>query len=117
MSNLFAKKIKNLRLERGFTQEELSQKLGVSRQRYARVESGTAQITLKILEKLADVYKIRISEITDVNEGNKSLGVLFRENNIDDASYDVISKIQDILEYMGAHERLYMRMKDKNENR
>ena len=41
MNELLGKRIKTLRIAKHFTQEQLAEKIGVSRQKYARIENGT----------------------------------------------------------------------------
>lgn len=112
MSYIISQRIKAFRIERGLSQEEVASKLEMSRQRYSRIESNQVQVTFKIIEKLADIFGIAIKEITKVSEEKKPLNILFRENNVQGASDEVIEKIQKILEYMNAHERLYYKMKE-----
>lgn len=49
----FAKKLKELRKERGLTQEELAQKLFVSRTLISKYESGAIYPTRENAEKIA----------------------------------------------------------------
>lgn len=112
MSYIISQRIKAFRIERGLSQEEVASKLEMSRQRYSRIESNQVQVTFKIIEKLADIFGIATKEITKVSEEKKPLNILFRENNVQEASDEVIEKIQKILEYMNAHERLYYKMKE-----
>lgn len=112
MSYIISQRIKALRVERGLSQEEVSIKLDMSRQRYSRLESNQVPITYKSIEQIAEIFSISIKDITKVSEEKKSLKVLFRENKSKDTSDEAIDKIQQILEYMNAHERLYYKMKE-----
>ncbi len=112
MSYIISQRIKTLRIERGMSQEEVAIKLEMSRQRYSRIELNQVPISYKIIEQLADVFCIATKEITRTSEEKKPLKVLFRENYNKDASDEAIEKIQKILEYMNAHERLYYKMKE-----
>lgn len=113
MSYEIAKVIKKLRIERGISQEELAKNLGMTRQRYSRIESNQISITFKLIEKIAEYYKIPTNEITKVSQEKKSIEVLFRENLVFENSNEVIEKIKNILEYINAHEKLYYKMKEK----
>jgi len=112
MSYVISQRIKALRVERGFSQEDVAVKLEMSRQRYSRIESNQVPITFKAIEQLANIFSVSTREITKASEEKKPLKVLFRENNAQGASDEVIDKIQQILEYMNAHERLYYKMKE-----
>ena len=55
MNELLGSRIKALRIAKNLTQEQVADQIGVSRQKYARVESGTNSITLDILSKVAEI--------------------------------------------------------------
>ncbi|OGJ02805.1 hypothetical protein A3G06_00235 [Candidatus Nomurabacteria bacterium RIFCSPLOWO2_12_FULL_46_14] len=65
MSNKYAKFIKALRNERGFSQSFMAGKLGISRPSYIGVENGTREITLEEAEKLKDLFGISIEEFAN----------------------------------------------------
>ena len=52
-----------LRKETGFTQEELAEKLNVSRRTVSRWETGTNMPDLDILMELSDLYEVDLREI------------------------------------------------------
>lgn len=111
MSYAIAQKIKSIRYERGISQEDVAEKLGMSRQRYIRIENNQVPITFKVIEEVAKILEVTPHDITRQSEEQQPLRVLFRNNNME--SYeDVVGKIQTILEYMNAHERLYYKMKE-----
>ena len=112
MSYAISQRIKALRIERGLSQEEISAKLEMSRQRYIRIESNQVPITFKVIEQLADVFNVSTKEITKSSEEKKPLKILFRENNYNGDLEEIIDHVQKILEFMSAHERLYYKMKD-----
>ena len=55
MNALLGGRIKALRTAKNYTQEQVADRLGISRQKYARVENGTNSITLDILAKIAEI--------------------------------------------------------------
>lgn len=112
MSYIISQRIKALRIERGLSQEEVASILDMTRQRYSRIESNQVQITFKTIEQLAHIFGIATKVITKATEDKKPLKVLFRENHDGEATDEAIEKIQTILEYMNAHERLYYKMKE-----
>src|SRR3990167_8295874 len=63
MSNKYAKFIKALRNERGFSQSFMAEKLGISRPSYIGIERGTREITLEEAEKLKDLFGISIEKV------------------------------------------------------
>lgn len=66
MNKLLGERIKVLRNAKGFTQEEVSEQIGISRQKYARIENGVNSITLDILSKIADILGVTVGDITKV---------------------------------------------------
>lgn len=53
--------IKALRSANNLTQEQVADQIGISRQKYARIESGVNSITLDILSKVAEVLGVTIN--------------------------------------------------------
>lgn len=66
MNEMLGSRIKALRSAKNFTQEHVADQIGVSRQKYARIESGVNSITLDILSKVAEVLDVTVGDITRV---------------------------------------------------
>jgi len=62
---LMAAKLKALRERRGLTQEQLSEKSGVSRTYLARLETGRQDPTLSTLEKLAKALGVKVGKLLE----------------------------------------------------
>lgn len=60
--------LRQLRLDCGMTQEQTAKQLGVTRQAVSGYEAGRTQPNLDILQRLADIYQV---ELTDLIYGNK----------------------------------------------
>ena len=56
MNEMLGSRIKELRNAKNFTQEQVADRIGVSRQKYARIEKGVNSITLDILSKVAEGF-------------------------------------------------------------
>lgn len=52
------KKLKVIRLERGYMQKFISRKLGIHNSYLSKIESGTVEPTAEILSKLYELYEI-----------------------------------------------------------
>ncbi len=65
LTKVICKKIKKLRNDKGFTQEDLAEKVGVSRVYIGYVEQGRNTPSLEILEKIAKSLGITMSELFD----------------------------------------------------
>ncbi len=57
-------KVKEVRESHSLTQSEVAEKLDISRQTYARIESGESEITLDQAVKLAKTLDITLADIT-----------------------------------------------------
>jgi transcriptional regulator with XRE-family HTH domain len=60
IAGIIAKNIEKLRIERGLTQEEAGEILGLSRATYNGVENNKRPVTVDELEKLADYYGVSV---------------------------------------------------------
>lgn len=61
----FGDRIRELRLARGVTQDELSERVGVFRTYMSRIETGVANPTLTLVQALADALGLTLSELVD----------------------------------------------------
>lgn len=59
----FGDRIKELRLERGWTQEDLSEKAGVGRVFVSQLENGHKDVCLGVIEALAHSLKVSIADL------------------------------------------------------
>ena len=55
--------IRNLRKERGFTQQQVADYLNLDRSTYAYYESGRSKVSIAIVVKLAHFYQIRYAAL------------------------------------------------------
>ena len=53
--------IRKVRKEKGFTQKELGEKLGLTEATFNRYETGRQNLTLDTLQKIADVLEVRVN--------------------------------------------------------
>jgi putative transcriptional regulator len=56
-------KLKKLRKDKGLTQKEVADKIGVSRSMYTSIESGTRDPSLKVMQRIVDFFGDRVKEI------------------------------------------------------
>ena len=59
----FGNKIKELRLEKGYSQEELASRANIDRTYVSDIEKGERNVSLKIIEKLAISFEKEIYEL------------------------------------------------------
>jgi transcriptional regulator with XRE-family HTH domain len=58
--------LRDLREKKGFSQEMVSQEIGVSRQTYIEIEKGHSELSISQAKKLADLFDISIDNIISV---------------------------------------------------
>ncbi len=63
MSTSYAELVRGIRIEKGFSQLELANKLGISRASYIAIEQGKRELTLSECEKLSQALGIAFSDI------------------------------------------------------
>ena len=59
-------KIKSLRKDLGFSQEQFAEQLGVNRGTVIRIESGTQNSTIQMLLSISEVLRIEIGDLVTV---------------------------------------------------
>lgn len=109
MQELLGSRIKELRNARNFTQEQIADQVGVSRQKYARIESGTNNITLEILSKIAEVLDVTVGDITKVLD--EMPAVVYRAGSENASS----EKIFEMLDLFYANKHLYTKLRRDTE--
>lgn len=67
VENSIASQIKKLRSSRGWTQSQLADKLSVSKQTISNWETGIKVPRMGSLQKLADLFNVKIGEITNAS--------------------------------------------------
>ena len=109
MNELLGERIKELRIARHLTQEQVADSIGASRQKFARIENGANNITLEILSKIAGVLDVTVGDITRVLDEKPV--VAYRAGSENTSS----EKIFDMLDLFYANKHLYMKLRQDNE--
>jgi len=67
----FGERIRELRALKGLTQEELAEAVGVSTDFISLVERGKRAPSFENLERLAQVFELKVSELFEFPESNQ----------------------------------------------
>ena len=67
---LIGKKIRQLRIERGLSQEELSEKIDISPRHMCTIENGNSFPSIKTFIKIAQILDIDINEFFNLSKIN-----------------------------------------------
>lgn len=108
MNEKLGSRIKELRSARNLTQEQIADKIGISRQKYARIESGVNSITLDILSKVAEILGVSVGDITKVLD--ETPVVAYRVGDENGSS----EKIFDMLDLFYANKHMYEKFQHKD---
>lgn len=75
VKRLLGRKIKQYRVLKGFTQEELAEKLNISQRTLSGIECGTIFLSSNTLEKILEVFDISLEEMFYFNylKSNKEI--------------------------------------------
>ena len=61
-------KVRKIRELKNFTQEYMADKLGISQSAYAKIEKEDSDITISRLQKLAEIFEIKLDDLLNFNE-------------------------------------------------
>ena len=104
MDELLGERIKTLRTAKGFTQEQIADKTGISRQKYARIEKGVNNITLDILSKIATVLNVTVGDITRVLDEKPIIS--YRAGTDNSSTQEIFNMI----DFFYANKRMYEKL-------
>ena len=108
MNELLGSRIKALRDAKKYTQEQIADQIGVSRQKYARIENGTNNVTLDILSKIAGVLDVTVRDITKVLDEVPNVAYRAGEEGASSA------KIFDMIDLFYANKHLYKKLQSQD---
>ncbi len=80
--------LKELRKERNITQEQLAEKMGVSRRTVSRWETGANMPDMDILIDISDFYEIDLREILDGERKNEHMDKDMKETVLKVSEYE-----------------------------
>jgi transcriptional regulator with XRE-family HTH domain len=110
------KKIKQARIVKGWTQEEVAEKLNITTNAYGAIERGESHPTIPKLQKLCDVFEIELSELLE-SEETQIIHIAYKKayKNNSHHHYNIGKCSQEYLELQTELEKqlLIVELKDK----
>lgn len=105
------KNLANLRKEKHLSQEQMAERLGMSKNGYAKLECGESKINIEHLQNIAQVFDI---DIVELFKKDRDFNLLLGDNNTNYANryYSDKQEIEQ-LELMIAHKEKLLAQKDK----
>lgn len=91
---MFPEKIKELRLKNRYTQQQIADKLGITRPAYTAYESGKRQPDFDTLEKIAEIYEVSTDYLLGRFENKKYYELNEKDNR--DIANDLEKMINDL---------------------
>lgn len=85
MNATIGKRIRKYREERGFSQEEVAEKLHISRSTYQRIENGETNSWVNHIENICTSLEINMDELLKPEEGFTQIN---KENSSSDNAYN-----------------------------
>lgn len=107
MNAILGGRIKELRESKKLTQEYLAEKLGCTRQRYARVERGESDISYSLLSDISELLGVDVKNITEVLDAPRPLASLFRIGDQTEEAEKSVSFVMEMLDTFFAHKKIY----------
>lgn len=103
---IIGKNIKTLREKMGINQNELADMIGVKREMVSYYETGTREIPIILLEKLADFFRVDLGDLMEDKPEIQKVNVAFafRANELSKDDFESIA-------YFGKIVRNYIKLK------
>jgi len=100
--NSFGKRIAEFRKDRGISQTQMAQELGIAQVNYSKIETGKTQLTLIRLSSIARILKVDMITLLypDFNEAKYNQELKkenFRLNKINDLLIDLVETKNTVL--------------------
>jgi len=109
------KRIRRLRESMHMTQEQVADKLDISRQKLARIENGQNDISYAFLDGFSNIIGKPVSDITCILENSySSTATVFRSTN-GNSEDDSFGLINSMLDLFYANKHLYNRVRNYDE--
>ncbi len=64
------KKIRFMRMYKGWSQEEMADKLHMALSGYAKIERGKTDVNYSRLQQIANIFEVELSDLVGLNEKN-----------------------------------------------
>ncbi len=107
MNVLLGSRIKELRSSKGYTQEYMAEQIGISRQKYARIENGVNSITLDLLKRVSLLLDVTVGDITKVLDAQPVVAYRAGEN-------DSSVKVFEMLDLFYANKHMYDKLRNND---
>ena len=108
-----SEKIRTLREEKQWSQEEMAAKLDMSRNGYAKIELGKTKPNIDKLLKIAQLLDVEISDLFQADE--KNVLVFMNSENLHENIQQIGNYYRDSADFAAEQEKLLMIIQHKDE--
>lgn len=93
--NFLAEELKSRRKLAGLSQEELSERTGISMALISEIERGIANPTILSLEKIADYFQVAVAELINVDDALNSAARIRNDiySNLNEMNAEDLKKV------------------------
>ena len=109
MDEGLGRKLKKLRMAKGMTQDAVAKILCTTRQRYARMENGQADIPFQDIRMLAEIFEISTSDLTAEEQKETLKGVIAHQKP-ELLLKDGMEQFLALIDALKEQERIYQRV-------
>lgn len=113
----FSQRMRQLRIENGISQDELSKKMNVSRSAIGNYEQGTREPSYEFLEMLADYFNVdmeyligkkdiknKLKHYTALNLSDEEINVVYLYRNSDELQKEMVRRLLGYMERIMSYE-------------
>ncbi len=111
LSEKIGEKIKQVREKQNLTQQFIADELGITSNGYGKIERGDSNINIDKLEKIAEILKVKLEDLLDLEKS----GVALTDNkikNIDKIASIIICEVSE--KERELYENQISQLKDEN---
>lgn len=92
-------KVRQLRENHGWSQELMAEKIGLSKNSYARIERGETKLDLNKLEQIAGVFKIDLLQLIEADKKGLIVqqSILFQEEQNDNKNINILASDEKLI--------------------
>lgn len=89
---MFSERLKQLREEKGYSQEYIAEYLGVKQQTYSRYENNVTEPDINTIIKLAALFNVSSDYLLGLSG--------FRKGNLDQLPNEIKNEVKNFIEYL-----------------
>ena len=98
MNEVVGKNLKELRMKNGYTQEQVSDYLGITQSNLSKIENGERNFNMTLLDKLCLLYNCSAEYLLGETDSYEKSGIAFRSD--EKVDLNVVAKMNEITGFL-----------------